>query len=68
MWPLGLRSDLTRFLADNRRVMSFAEAAGYVVVDFPFAAAGGSSVDPFFNVNTVDDLTVAETICREWKL
>ena len=48
--------------------MSFAEAAGYVVVDFPFAAAGGSSVDPFFNVNTVDDLTVAETICREWKL
>ncbi|GLS33274.1 molybdopterin-guanine dinucleotide biosynthesis protein A [Mesorhizobium albiziae] len=68
LWPLGLRSDLKRFLAANRRVMSFAEAAGYVVVDFPLATAGGNSVDPFFNINTVDDLATAETICREWKL
>jgi molybdopterin-guanine dinucleotide biosynthesis protein A len=56
LWPVRLRETLEVFLeaGTSRKVMSFAEAAGYVAVDFsavPF--------DPFFNINTADDLKKA---------
>lgn len=67
LWPLGVRAELVRFLAANqtRRVMTFAETVGYVVADFGMIAVGGREVDPFFNVNTAEDLAEAEAICRE---
>jgi molybdenum cofactor guanylyltransferase len=68
LWPLDLRGDLLRFLTDAKtfKVMAFAEASGYLLADFPMAEAGCREVDPFFNVNTVDELATAESICREW--
>lgn len=44
-----------------------ADANGYAAVDFPVTVAGRRNVDPFFNVNTTDDLAVAEAICEEWR-
>ena len=68
LWPLGLRDDLLHFLTDAKtlKVMAFAKASGYAVADFPVATAGGRSIDPFFNINTIDDLAAAEAICEEW--
>lgn len=56
LWPVALRASLDAFLEAgmSRKVMSFAEAAGYVAVDFP-----AIPFDPFFNINTPEDLATA---------
>ena len=36
-------------------------------VDFPISTVGGKSLDPFFNVNTPEDLAKAEAIQRDDK-
>jgi molybdenum cofactor guanylyltransferase len=68
LWPLSLRDHLVRFLAEHEtlKVMAFAEACGFATADFPLARAAGRAVDPFFNINTPDDLAAAEAICKEW--
>lgn len=58
LWPVTLRSDLrAALLAGQRRVRSFAagNAAGVAVWD-------AAPYDPFFNVNTPEDLARAERI------
>ena len=59
LWPVRLRRKLESFLegGNSRKVMDFAEAAGYVAVDFP-----AIPFDPFFNINTPADLKMAETV------
>ncbi|MDX8529720.1 molybdenum cofactor guanylyltransferase MobA [Mesorhizobium sp. VK25A] len=66
LWPLGLRDALRRFLVDedNRRVSAFMERHGHVEVEFPMIAAGNQKIDPFFNVNTPDDLAAAERLLQ----
>lgn len=67
LWPTGLRGDLRRFLAEgaSRRVMGFVDACGGGTVRFPPRRAGTRRFDPFFNVNTPDDLAAAEAIARD---
>lgn len=56
LWPTALRDRLAEALtAGTRRMMDMAEAAGAVSVDFP-----ATDPDPFFNVNTPEDLRQAE--------
>jgi molybdopterin-guanine dinucleotide biosynthesis protein A len=59
LWSVALLAPLEAFLRDGetRRVMTFAEQAGYRVVDF-----NSEPVDPFFNINTPDDLATAAAI------
>ncbi|MCR5859558.1 molybdenum cofactor guanylyltransferase MobA [Mesorhizobium sp. J428] len=59
LWPLSLRNTLGAFLeaGTSRRVLDFAEAAGYVAIDFPAVP-----FDPFFNVNTPEELARAESL------
>jgi len=66
LWPLGLRQALRHFLVDedNRRVSAFVEHHDFVEVEFPLSALGGSEIDPFFNINTPDDLAVAERLLQ----
>ena len=66
LWPLGLRQALRHFLVDedNRRVSAFVEHHDFVEVEFPLSALGGSEIDPFFNINTPDDLAVAECLLQ----
>lgn len=60
VWSLSLTEALTAALRDGvRAVHRFATAQGSAVVDFPFVEIGGERVDPFFNVNTPDDLARA---------
>ncbi|WP_375464734.1 molybdenum cofactor guanylyltransferase MobA [uncultured Methylobacterium sp.] len=57
LWPVGLRGDLRAALAGRgeRRVGAFIARHGTVVVTWP-----SEPVDPFLNVNTPDDLKLAE--------
>lgn len=54
LWPVALRDDLRAALTAGRfKVMAFAEGAA--VADFP-----AGSPDPFLNLNTPQDLALAE--------
>jgi len=67
--PVSLRNQLAAFLesGDTRRVMTFLEQAGLDVVDFPVTRLGSAEVDPFFNINTPEDLAQAERLVDEAK-
>jgi molybdopterin-guanine dinucleotide biosynthesis protein A len=69
LWPLALRDELIRFLSDGAsfRVTDFIEQNKHMIVEFPIGSTGGRSIDPFFNVNTPDDLQTAEAICKAWR-
>jgi molybdopterin-guanine dinucleotide biosynthesis protein A len=59
LWPLDCRNDLRRLLATpgRRDIAGFARAIGMRTVDFAVATC-----DPFFNVNTPEDLARARAI------
>src|SRR5271166_3964233 len=61
VWPVALAAELRRALADEglRKVESFAERFSVAVLDWPCEPA-----DPFFNVNTSEDLARAEALIR----
>lgn len=69
LWPVQLRDELAAFLesGDIRRVMAFLEQAGMDVVGFPDEQFGQATVDPFFNINTPEDLAEAERLLSEAK-
>ena len=57
LWPTGLADELEAFLrAGNRKVMLFVEQYANDTVEF-----SGNNPDPFFNINTPEDLQLAET-------
>lgn len=64
LWPVSLCDALAAFLqgGDIRRVMTFIEQEGLDVVDFSPEQFGARTVDPFFNINTPQDLAEAERI------
>jgi len=66
LWPLSLRDALRHFLVDedNRRVSAFMDSHGHVEVEFPMIEAGGQKIDPFFNINTPDDLATAKPLLQ----
>jgi molybdopterin-guanine dinucleotide biosynthesis protein A len=69
LWPLDLRDALRRFLIDedNRRVSAFIERHDFVEVRFSLLKSGGHEIDPFFNINTPDDLAQAEHLLQSIK-
>jgi molybdenum cofactor guanylyltransferase len=57
LWPLALYQSLEAFLAGGgRKVMEFAAAHDWTPVGFPFIETREGPVDPFFNINTPQDL------------
>ncbi|MCF3595975.1 molybdenum cofactor guanylyltransferase MobA [Rhodobacteraceae bacterium LMO-12] len=56
LWPVDLRDDLRAALQDGlRKVVMWTDAHGATKAHFP-----GTNPDPFFNINTPDDLVAAE--------
>lgn len=56
LWPLRLHAPLRQALASGeRRIGQWASAQGAAIAAFP-----GSEPDPFFNINTAEDLAQAE--------
>lgn len=64
LWPLAAALELRRFLeaGETYRAMRFIEMSGYSSVSFGPVALPGGAVDPFFNVNTREDLAVASRL------
>ena len=57
LWPVALREDLRKSLeAGVRKVVQWTDSHGTAMVDFPTGR-----FDPFFNVNTPEDLTLAQS-------
>lgn len=63
LWRLGLAASAAEALAQNMRALHrFADAQGCAVAQFSPVSIGGTDVDPFFNVNTPEDLERAEML------
>lgn len=61
LWPVNLREDLRQALVEGvRKVIAWTDRHGCAPV--PFAT---DPIDPFFNVNTPDDLARARQMLRE---
>ena len=59
LWPVALRADLRSALVEEglRKIEAWTARHGVAIADWPAAP-----VDPFFNVNTPEDLAEAERI------
>jgi len=65
LWPLGIALRLERALATGQRgVQRWAEMEGMRRVDFAPTSVEGHTIDPFFNVNTPEELAEAETLMQ----
>lgn len=61
LWPVALREDLRHSLRDGlSKILLWAERHGYALVAFD-----GTDHDPFFNVNTAEDLAQARRIWQK---
>lgn len=62
LWPLGLADDLEDWLADpqNRKLTVFIARHPHHVLDFATIDTVAGQLDPFFNINTPDDLAHAQ--------
>lgn len=63
VWPVSAAADLDRFITEDekRRVRGFLVRHKTRHVDFPAVETPAGKLDPFFNVNTPDDLAAART-------
>lgn len=63
LWPVATLPTLTKYLkAGGRRVVSFIEEQPHAVVEFAMMQLTGGATDPFFNINTPDDLAEAHRL------
>ena len=60
LWPVDLRDDLREALGNGvRKVVAWTDQHGTAMADFP-----SKGFDPFFNVNTPEDLEIAERLAK----
>ncbi|HEY7300757.1 MAG TPA: molybdenum cofactor guanylyltransferase MobA [Xanthobacteraceae bacterium] len=62
LWPVALRDDLRRALTEEglRKIEVWTARHGIAIAEWPHAP-----IDPFFNVNTPEDLIEAERIATQ---
>jgi molybdenum cofactor guanylyltransferase len=62
LWPVALRHDLRKAVVDEdlRKIEAWTERHGVAIADWPDAP-----YDPFFNVNTPEDVAQAERLAAQ---
>lgn len=62
LWPISSCGELREWLSDdeNRRVTNWINAHPHKSVEFPLMAQTDHPLDPFFNINTRDDILEAQ--------
>jgi molybdopterin-guanine dinucleotide biosynthesis protein A len=70
LWPVSLATDLENWLEDpdHRRVFDFIDRHRVKTVEFAPWKGPFGPVDPFFNINTTEDLALAEAILERGDL
>jgi len=64
LWPVSIADDLGSWLAgpDNRRIRDFLRRHPLVTVEFAMIETPHGLLDPFFNINTPEDVAEAERL------
>lgn len=63
LWPLETASEIeAALMRGERRVEAMVDHLGAVAVPFPDQEFAGERVDPFFNINTPEDLAFATSL------
>ena len=64
LWPVSLADDLDAFLTagETRKVLVWVDRHDNTTVDFPMLETGTEPLDPFFNINTPEEISVAEQL------
>ncbi len=66
LWRIDAADEIAGALArGERKAETMVDRLGAVSVTFPDAAVGRRDIDPFFNINTPDDLGFAEAVLAE---
>lgn len=63
-WPIALADPLEQFLTEGeeRKILAFADRHRRVSAEFQPYRSGPAEFDPFFNINTPDDIAEGEAI------
>jgi molybdenum cofactor guanylyltransferase/molybdopterin-guanine dinucleotide biosynthesis protein MobB len=63
LWRIEAATEIAAALArGDRKAETMVDRLGAVSVTFPDAVVAGREIDPFFNINTPDELALAETL------
>jgi len=64
LWPVALRHDLRHALVDEglHKIETWTQRHGVAIADWPAAP-----VDPFFNVNTPEDVALADRVAAQYR-
>jgi len=66
LWPVALADDLHEALTSGtRKVLHWTGRHTTTTAEFQLAQTGAATLDPFFNVNSPDDLAHAEAVSAE---
>ncbi|HDL16216.1 MAG TPA: molybdenum cofactor guanylyltransferase MobA, partial [Rhizobiales bacterium] len=66
LWPVALGGDLSQALmSGTRKVLHWTARHITTTAEFPQAQFGDTKLDPFFNVNSPEDLAHAEAVFAE---
>lgn len=67
LWPIALADHLADWLerGESRKVLDWVACHSSVEVAFSGSIAGNTEVDPFFNVNTPQDMETASALLEE---
>lgn len=67
LWPISIADDLEAWLSepDNRRIKAFFRLHRMVTVEFAMIETSHGPLDPFFNINTPEDLQEARRFAEE---
>ncbi len=66
LWPVALADDLEQWLVDdgNRRIKAFLDRHRTVTVDFQPLHTRNGALDPFYNINTPEELAHVATFAE----
>lgn len=66
LWPVSLAEDLRQWFetTDTNKVLAFVHQHEWTMAEFDPIIWGEETLDPFFNINTPEDLLRAETLLK----
>ncbi len=66
LWRMSAAGKIEDALArSERKVETMVDSLGAIAIAFPDYVAAGKTIDPFFNINTPEDLVFAESVLAQ---